>query len=104
MYADHLSLKRYRCIFVCFNVPAIHIETLDDLASHTLINALRRFIARCGIQTSVFSDNTTNFRGGHSEVTKSMSQVNYNLIRTFCPKRHIEWKFTVPYASYGWGL
>ena len=94
------ELKRYGCIFVCFNVRAIHIETSDDLENNTLINALRRFIARRGTPTSILSDNETNIRGGHSELAKSMSQVDGNLIRTFCTKHHIEWKFNVPYASH----
>ena len=98
------ELKRYGCIFVCFNVRAIHIETLDDLESDTLINALRRFIARRGTPTSIFSDNATNFRGGHSELAKSMSQVDGKLIRTFCTKHHIELKFNVPYASHMGGV
>ena len=29
------KLKRYGYIFVCFDVRAIHIETLDDLESDT---------------------------------------------------------------------
>ena len=77
---------------------------MDDLECDTLINALRRFIARRGTPTSIFSDNATNFRGGHSELAKSMSQVDVKLIRTFCTKHHIEWKFNVPYASHMGGV
>ena len=98
------ELKRYKYIFVYFNVRAIHIKTLDDLECDTLINALSHFIARRGTPTSIFSDIATNFRGGHSELAKSMSQVDGNLIRTFCRKHHIEWKFNVPYASHMGGV
>ena len=33
-----------------------------------------------------------------------MSQVDGNLICTFCTKHHIEWKFNVPYASHMGGV
>ena len=97
------ELKRYGCIFVCFNVRAIHIEMLDDLESDTFINALRRFMARRGTPSSIFSDNATNFRGAESELRKSIAQSNSS-IHAFCTTQSIKWTFNVPTASHMGGV
>jgi len=98
------EIKRYGCIFVCFNVRAVHMEMLNDLESDTFINALRRFIARRGTPTSIFSDNGTNFKGGQAELSKSMSRVDPKLVETFCIKQQIDWQFNVPGASHMGGV
>ena len=98
------ELKRYGCIFVCFNIRAIHIELLNDLESDTFIKSLRRFIARRGTPVSIFSDNATNFRGGQTDLSKSMNLIDAKLARDYCIRRQIDWKFNIPGASHMGGV
>ena len=62
------QLKRYRCLFSCLTMRAIHIEKLDSLEADWFINACMRFCARRGTPGMVRSDNGTNFVGGEKEL------------------------------------
>lgn len=53
--------KGYIAIFVCMTVKAIHIEAVTDMTAEAFVAALRRFIARRGKVTNIYSDNGTNF-------------------------------------------
>ncbi len=52
-------LKSYVCVFVSMSVKAVHLELVSDLT------CLRRFIARRGKSTSIWSDHGTNFVGAN---------------------------------------
>ena len=56
-------VKAYLCIFVSLTVKAVHLELVSDLTSEAFIAALRRFIARRGYPTLLWSDHGTNFVG-----------------------------------------
>ena len=58
-----MELKRYGCVFICMTTRAIHLEVLPDLTTDLFINALRRFFARRGPPTHLYTDNGTNFTG-----------------------------------------
>ncbi|GBM67992.1 hypothetical protein AVEN_218847-1 [Araneus ventricosus] len=62
--------KVYVAIFVCFSTRAVHLEILTDLTSDALIATLKRFFARRGICTTIFSDNATNFVDANSKLRK----------------------------------
>jgi hypothetical protein len=62
------KIKVYVAIFVCLAVRAVHIELVSDLTSETFIAALRRFIARRGFCSTMYSDNGTNFVGANNEL------------------------------------
>ena len=53
--------KAYVRVFVSFSVKAVHLELVSDLTSEAFIAALRRFVARRGKPSTVWSDNGTNF-------------------------------------------
>ncbi len=44
-----------------FSVKDVRLELVSDLTSHAFIAALRRFIARCGKPSTMWSDNGSNF-------------------------------------------
>lgn len=55
------SQKAYICLFVCLTTKAIHIEIASDLSAETFLDALKRFLARRGPISFLYSDNGTNF-------------------------------------------
>ena len=52
-------VKAYACLFVSLSVKAIHIEVVSDLTTATFIASVRRFVARHGKRTLIWSDNGT---------------------------------------------
>ncbi|XP_055910723.1 uncharacterized protein LOC129945090 [Eupeodes corollae] len=55
--------KGYFALFVCMATKALHLEVVSDLSTDAFIASLRRFIARRGKCSIVYSDNGTNFQG-----------------------------------------
>ena len=60
--------KAYICVFVSLTVKAVHLEVVSDLTSEAFIAALRRFIARRGRPSLVWSDHGSNFVGANREL------------------------------------
>ena len=54
--------KSYVSLFIYLATRAIHLELVSDLTANAFIAALRRFMARRGIPSQLYSDNGTNFR------------------------------------------
>ena len=50
-------IKAYICVCVSLSVKAVHLEAVSDLTSEAFIATLRRFIARRGYPTLLWSDN-----------------------------------------------
>ena len=53
-------LKSYVCVFVSMSVKALHLELVSDLSTKSFIACLRRFVARRGKPSSMWSDHGTN--------------------------------------------
>ncbi|KAJ8909886.1 hypothetical protein NQ315_008909 [Exocentrus adspersus] len=62
------SQKAYICLFRCLATKAIHIELAFDLTTATFINCFKRFLARRGPCSVVYSDCGTNFIGARTEL------------------------------------
>lgn len=88
--------KVYMCIFVCFTVKAVHLELAFSLSTESFLFALRRFIARRGRCSQLYSDCGTNFVGVHRELIQHM--------RTASNRERILWSFNPPSASHFGGL
>jgi transposase InsO family protein len=80
------NVKRYGCIFCCLATRAVHLEVLDSMDTSSLLNALRRFMARRGTPKKIVTDNGTNFVGGRREM--------------FSLRNDVEWVFQTPHASH----
>ena len=65
------SHKAWISVSVCFAVKAIHLELVHDYFTASFLAAFRRFVARRGIPTDVYSDNGTNFRGSDRELPQA---------------------------------
>ena len=55
--------NRYGYLFACLVTRAVHPEVTESLEKDSFINELRRFIARRGPPSEVYSDNCTYFVG-----------------------------------------
>ena len=87
---DFTHRKFYVLLFTCAVVRAVHLELVDSLTTEDTMLALRRFAARRGLPSVIYSDNARNF-------TKAQNQ----LLKVFGPVSP-EWKFIAPRAPW-WG-
>ncbi|XP_011859402.1 PREDICTED: uncharacterized protein LOC105556902 [Vollenhovia emeryi] len=102
------TCKAYFCLFICMSTKAMHLELTTDLTTHAFINALKRFIARRGMCSNIYSDNGTNFKGANHELCelyKFISEQSHQAkINHFCTEQAIQWHFIPPYSPHMGGL
>ena len=101
-------IKSYICIFVSLSVKAVHLELVSDLTTDAFIACLRRFIARRGKPTLIWSDHGTNFVGAACEIKELVeyleSQKVQKAVSEFCSMQNIQWKFTPERAPHFGGI
>lgn len=102
------TTKCYIAFFVCLATKAVHIELVSSLSTESFLLTLKRFIARRGQPTTIFSDNGTNFHGAHNQLKDLYhffkSKSNLDSIQAFLISREIEWKFIPPNSPHWGGL
>ncbi|XP_073943417.1 uncharacterized protein [Choristoneura fumiferana] len=89
--------KRHVALFTCLTSRAVHLEVVVSLSTDSAINALRRFIARRGCPTELWSDNATAFRGAARELSEA--------IKNEAEARRINWRFlpaAAPFMAGAW--
>lgn len=62
------TYKGYICIWICMASKAIHIEIVSSLDSESFVAAFKRFTARRGHCSHIWSDNATNFTAGNKQL------------------------------------
>lgn len=87
---DVPSKKFYILLFTCAVVRSVHLELTDSLSLPDCILAFRRFAARRGVPSIVYSDNAKTFVGAD------------NLLRQYFGPLAPQWKFIVPRSPW-WG-
>ncbi len=101
-------VKTYACLFVCMATMAIHIELCASLSTDDFLAALKRFIARRGCPSNVFSDNGTNFVGAREEIREiqsmTLSKDTTNSISHLASQSNIKWHHIPPRAPHFGGL
>ncbi|XP_018406270.1 PREDICTED: uncharacterized protein LOC108782486 [Cyphomyrmex costatus] len=90
--------KAYICLFTCAVYRAIHIELVTTLSMEGFFEALRRFIARRGRPSIIYSDNGRNFVGA----SNLLKRINWKKIARYGAINKIEWYFNPPSAAW-WG-
>ncbi|XP_024870324.1 uncharacterized protein LOC112453674 [Temnothorax curvispinosus] len=90
------SVKVYAYLFVCFSVKAVHLEAAFSLSTDSFLAALRRFVARRGRCSLLYSDCGTNFVGAAQELESRMSLA--------AEREKIKWSFNPPSAPHFGGL
>ena len=82
-------------VVVSLSVKDMHLEPVFELTTSAFIAALRRFIARRGMPTTIWSDNRTNFVSAGKEIKNFVSDPE---LSNYCVHRGVQWKFTPEYA------
>ena len=72
--------KRYGCLFTCLVTRAVHLEVAFSLSTDSFIMCLRRFIARRGKGTVIYSDKGTKFVGANRELRECIDGWNQDMI------------------------
>ena len=83
---NHKGGKVYALIFACMSTRAVHLEVVENLESQSIMNALRKFIARRGVPSLVYSDNATNFKKIGKQLNATIDDLK------------LKWHFITPYA------
>lgn len=103
----HQSSKGYICLFICMVSKAIHLEAISDLSSQGFIAGFKRFVARRGAVTDVWSDNGTNFVGASKEL-RHLVDVEKSTVATeigeWLGNSSVTWHFIPPHAPNFGGL
>ena len=97
----------YICLPYCQGCP-VHIELVSDLTTETFLATLRRFVARRGKPTLIWSDHGTNFVGANREL-KDLNefleqQKTQEVISKFCSSQSVEWRFIPERSPHFGGL
>lgn len=92
--------KRYGVLFTCLSCRAIHVEIANSLDTDSLINAIRRFVARRGQVEVVHCDNGTNMHGAENELRKALKECEDRMLQI----HQIEWRFNTPFSSHKGGV
>ncbi|XP_065082551.1 uncharacterized protein LOC135704937 [Ochlerotatus camptorhynchus] len=66
--------KRWVALFTCLTTRAIHLEVAHSLSSMSCKMCIRRFIARRGAPSKIYSDKGTNFHGAANELQDQIQQ------------------------------
>lgn len=99
------SVKAYISVFVCFSTRAIHLELVHGLTTAAFLAALKRFIARRGCCSQMFSDNGTNFVGADKELKSYLKKLQCQKeIHDDLTSLGIHWQFIPPSAPHFGGL
>lgn len=99
------SIKAYVSVFVCFSTRAVHLELVSSLTSDAFIAAFKRFIARRGHCSNLYSDNGTNFVGANKELQSYSRQLHKtHNVEALLTSLNIQWHFTPPATPHFGGL
>ncbi|XP_063541585.1 uncharacterized protein LOC134750352 [Cydia strobilella] len=88
--------KRYVALYTCLVVRAVHLEIVDSLSTDSAIMSLRRFIARRGTPSELWSDNGTAFVGASRELRRLYDDATSQ----FAAAQRINWRFIPPAAPF----
>ncbi|XP_045474991.1 uncharacterized protein LOC123680913 [Harmonia axyridis] len=103
-----VSTKAYLVVFICFSTKAVHLELASELSTPAFIAAYRRFVARRGHPSVIFSDNGTNFVGAHNylrDLGRLLSAPQHQ--QSLCDAASssgTDWRFIPPSSPHFGGL
>ncbi|XP_018395064.1 PREDICTED: uncharacterized protein LOC108773670 [Cyphomyrmex costatus] len=90
--------KAWICLFTCAVYRAVHLELTTSLSTEAFLQVFRRFIARRGKPSIIYTDNGTNFVGTRNLLKK----IDWEKIKQFSSCQKISWRLNPPTAAW-WG-
>ncbi|CAK1601299.1 unnamed protein product [Parnassius mnemosyne] len=101
-------VKCYVSVFVCMSVKAVHLELVSELSTDAFLAALRRFTARRGLCTDIYSDCGKNFVGCNNYLKDLYAFLRSHVVQSTINQQTLQqgltWHFQPPYASHFGGL
>jgi hypothetical protein len=94
---DHKLYKCYVCLFPCAVTRAIHLELVPDLSARSFLLAFRRFPARRGPVSVMYSDNAQTFRCVDRHLTLLQSDPK---IQDLLARRKLLWIYSDSLAPW----
>ncbi|GFW11849.1 integrase catalytic domain-containing protein [Trichonephila clavipes] len=88
--------KAWIVIFTWTVYRDIHLELVTSMSTEAFMQALRRFFARRGGSSIIYTDNGTNFVG----TSKALNTLNWPEIVAECAIQKIKWNFDPPSAPW----
>ena len=88
--------KRYVALLTCLTTRALHLEVVHSLSADSAVMALRRFVARRGTPTEIWSDNGTAFVGA----SKELRELYGSPMSQYAANSGIKWRFIPPGAPF----
>ena len=88
--SDAPKCKFYVLLFTCAVVRAVHLELVDSLSLSDCMLAVRRFVARRGLPSVIYSDNAKTFKAAQASLLRQYGHLSPH------------WKFIVPRSPW-WG-
>lgn len=92
--------KAWIVLFTCAVYRAVHLELVSSLSTEAFMQALRRFWARRGRCSTLYTDNGTNFVGA----ANALKSLDWDFIQTECSLMKIKWLFSPPSAPWYGGF
>uniref|UniRef100_A0A5S6PZR0 Integrase catalytic domain-containing protein n=1 Tax=Trichuris muris TaxID=70415 RepID=A0A5S6PZR0_TRIMR len=90
--------KAWIVLFTCAIYRAIHLELVTSLTTEAFVQSLRRFVARRGKPSVVYSDNGTNLVG----TREALRKLEWEKVKECSDSQGIRWKLIPPSAAW-WG-
>ncbi|GBO02493.1 hypothetical protein AVEN_70402-1 [Araneus ventricosus] len=90
--------KAWVVLYTCAVYRAVHLELVTSLTTDKFLLSLRRFIARRGRPSIIYTDNGSNSAGSD----QALNKVDWNKIKDDTSVSRIQWKF-IPPSSLWWG-
>lgn len=102
----HKASKAFIVVFVCLSSKAVHLDVASDYTADAFLAALRRFVARRGLCSSLYSDCGTNFVGADAQLRAlfSASSREGRCIAERLAEERIRWHFNPPAAPNFGGI
>ncbi|XP_071575678.1 uncharacterized protein [Temnothorax nylanderi] len=102
----HRAHKAFIAVFVCLVTKAVHLEVVSDYTTEAFLAAFRRFTARRGLCSDIYSDCGTNFIGADRALQNLFraSSSDGRRIAHDVSIHGIRWHFNPPGATHFGGL
>lgn len=97
-------MKRWAALFTCLSSRAKHIEVLHSMEASSMLNALRRVVARRESIAEIVSDNGTNFMGAAKELRQELKEMAEGELKDALTKEGIRWHFIPPHSPHVGGI